>query len=289
MKWPCVFWMWCAVCVALPVSAADQEAVDLTKIDRSVINEPEYSQAPRYCLMVLGPTAETRVWLVLDGDALFVDKNGDGDLSDAVKVVRRGTVQHFDIGKIKTLDGKVYEGVQMSKSYNPNDHWRLYLHGPDKQPQSTVSSKRAGLEFSAAAKEAPIVHFGGAMILSRDGAKRVISRNPNRGEDEDFALRVMFGTPGLGTGTFAAVMWNYAAKQHGPLNWRFEFRSEAVGLPMEVTDRLVRINQTSNSYSASFAPVRVPREAVNGNAKVTLSFPEWPEMKPLTMDFEVTD
>jgi hypothetical protein len=59
-------------------------AVDLTKIDRSLGKEPAYqSKTPQYCLLVFGPQAQVRVWLVLDGDALYLDRNGNGDLTDA--------------------------------------------------------------------------------------------------------------------------------------------------------------------------------------------------------------
>src|SRR5262249_50065817 len=55
---------------------------DLTKIDRTIAKEPAYKSRPKYCLLVFGPEAKTRVWLVLDGDRLYVDRNGNGDLTD---------------------------------------------------------------------------------------------------------------------------------------------------------------------------------------------------------------
>src|SRR6516165_8418947 len=57
------------------------EAVDWDKIDRTIAKEPPYQAKPKYCLVVYGPEAKTRVWLVLDGDVLYVDRNGDGDLT----------------------------------------------------------------------------------------------------------------------------------------------------------------------------------------------------------------
>src|SRR5579871_5179529 len=69
-------------------------AVDLAKIDRTIRKEPAYrSKAPQYCLLVFGPEAKTRVWLVLDldsepweenaaGNSLYVDRNGSGDLTE---------------------------------------------------------------------------------------------------------------------------------------------------------------------------------------------------------------
>src|SRR5437867_2705101 len=63
---------------------ADQvRAGDLATMDRSLRKEPTYkSKQPQYCLLVFGPEAKTRVWLVLDGDALYLDRNGNGDLTD---------------------------------------------------------------------------------------------------------------------------------------------------------------------------------------------------------------
>jgi hypothetical protein len=63
---------------AIPAAAAD-----LSKIDRTIKKEPAYKGKPRYCLLVFGHKATHRVWLVLDGDTLYVDRNGDGDLTEA--------------------------------------------------------------------------------------------------------------------------------------------------------------------------------------------------------------
>ena len=36
---------------------------DLSKVDRTIAKEPIYQTAPRYCLLVFGHEANTRVWL----------------------------------------------------------------------------------------------------------------------------------------------------------------------------------------------------------------------------------
>src|SRR5437762_1445801 len=56
--------------------------VDLSRIDRTLGKEPAYQSRPKYCLLVFGPEAKARVWLVLAGDTLYVDKNGNGDLTE---------------------------------------------------------------------------------------------------------------------------------------------------------------------------------------------------------------
>jgi hypothetical protein len=60
-------------------------AADLSRIDRTLAKEPAYKAKPQYCLLVFGPKAEHRVWLVQDGDLLYVDHNGNGDLTGADK------------------------------------------------------------------------------------------------------------------------------------------------------------------------------------------------------------
>src|SRR5215471_7460239 len=65
----------------LAISSAPAAAIDLNKIDRTIGKEPAYKSAPKYCLLVFGPEAKTRVWLVRDGNVLYVDRNGNGDLT----------------------------------------------------------------------------------------------------------------------------------------------------------------------------------------------------------------
>ena len=56
---------------------------DVPKIERTIRKEPIYkSKTPKYCLLALGPKAEARVWLVLDGEVFYIDRNGNGDLTE---------------------------------------------------------------------------------------------------------------------------------------------------------------------------------------------------------------
>jgi hypothetical protein len=69
--------------LSLLLLAPQAPAIDLAKIDRSIRKEPRYRSRPKYCLLAFGPQARDRVWLVLDGDTLYVDRNGNGDLTEA--------------------------------------------------------------------------------------------------------------------------------------------------------------------------------------------------------------
>jgi RNA polymerase sigma factor (sigma-70 family) len=63
-------------------------AADLSKVDRTFKKEPAYKAGPKYCLLAFGPGAKQRVWLVLDGDTLYVDRKGNGDLTEEGERVR---------------------------------------------------------------------------------------------------------------------------------------------------------------------------------------------------------
>lgn len=97
-------------------------AADPPKIDRAIGPQPKYAGKPAYCLLVFGPDAKHRVWLVRDGDTLFVDKNGNGDLTDPGEAVaktkpRKGREDDesrtFDIGDV-TVGGRTHKGLTVS-------------------------------------------------------------------------------------------------------------------------------------------------------------------------------
>src|SRR5688572_29696369 len=71
-----------ASAVALAALALPAGAVDLASVERKITKEPTYSGKPVYCLLALGADAKTRVWIVRDGDTVYVDKNGNGDLTE---------------------------------------------------------------------------------------------------------------------------------------------------------------------------------------------------------------
>src|SRR5690348_2175721 len=67
----------CLLGSVAPAAAPD----DLAKLPRTVAKEPAYQTQPRYCLLAFGPEAKARAWLVLDGETLYVDRQGTGDLT----------------------------------------------------------------------------------------------------------------------------------------------------------------------------------------------------------------
>src|SRR4029077_15428016 len=90
-------------------------AADLSKVDRAIAKEPAYKSKPKYCLLVFGPEAQTKVWLVQDGDTLYVDRNGNGDLTeDGEKVADQRGEGPAD-GRYSFKVGEVRDGALTHK------------------------------------------------------------------------------------------------------------------------------------------------------------------------------
>ena len=174
--------------MALAASAAD-----LARIDRTIAREPTYRNRPQYCLLVLGPQARTRVWLVQDGNLLYVDRNANGDLTEKGETATWNGPSCV-AGYVTGPDGKSRHGVSLRKYPSSMritvvyEGKRRYIAGdPDADP----------LLFADRPSEAPVVHVGGPLSvqLSHYGFG-----------DGATALRVRVGTPGLGKGAFAGLV-----------------------------------------------------------------------------------
>jgi hypothetical protein len=222
----------------LVLLAPQLQAADLTKIERSIRKEPTYqSKTPRYCLLVFGPEATTRVWLVLDGKTLFVDRNGNGDLTDDSKkvIAKEGSFVYGEDGEIVFDIGAIQDGPRLHKKIALFVRKIDYLAVRDADVKAWLAStpqarglsmhaevempgwkgdgirgravqavsfrdSRGFLTFADKPGEAPVIHFGGPWTVTVSEPHRLVL-----GREQDLFLRV--GTPGLGAGTFAAIAY----------------------------------------------------------------------------------
>jgi hypothetical protein len=225
-----------AVLVFTTVARAD---VDLAKIQRTVSKEPVYRSKPKYCLLVFGPQAKTRVWLVHDGERLYVDRNGNGDLTEpgesvladkreftnvqkgafyfAAGAIRDGTLLHKDLCLwVSRLDRFVGSDrdheVKACLALDPEARtYQLALDvqipgrtgaGLDGRVMHSVSGRDLGgfLRFGNSPHEAPIIHFAGPLQITLETRPKL-----TMGRVGDLSARV--GTPGLGAGTMAFLAY----------------------------------------------------------------------------------
>jgi len=192
-------------------------AADLTKIDRIISKEPYYqTKSPKYCLLVFGSDAKYRVWLVLDGDTLYVDRNGNGDLTEPGKSTKPES-GNTDPASFKPItifgpDGKTEEKLDFAL-YG----WFDYRVGKNTTKVSpSISIWWKGRWFGAWGDETGPCTWGtraqDAPILQIDGPLQMGFEIPaesafQRKGDGQFELSVGVGTKGLGKGAFVHLSY----------------------------------------------------------------------------------
>jgi hypothetical protein len=210
------------------------QAGGLAKIERKIAREPAYqTKTPKYCLLVFGLDAKTRVWLVQDGDTLYVDRRGNGDLTgdgNRVKAKQQtDSYRAFEVGDL-TINGLTHTGlsvtqVKASREAVGNDQeWeRIKKSGPEPwmwwvriTAERAADDKRdlprkigyivngdgAGmLLFADRPQDAPIIHLNGPFTLAlQDRKQRLIAGDRTM-------LQIGVGPQGIGPGTFAFVLY----------------------------------------------------------------------------------
>jgi RNA polymerase sigma factor (sigma-70 family) len=201
---------------APPASAAPKKPLfpDLTKIDRTIVREPTYKTQPFYALLAMGPEAKKRVWLVVDGDTLYVDRNGNGDLTERKNRVRNpkkgefapGMYKHFDSYDLGTV-----EGLHLQLNYWVRD--RDFVPDNDFEKRIRKNHEENGWEFSTLFRinadgtksgqiplcfcrrpqDCQVSHLGGRLTF----ALRAPEFYPLERHSEKNSLNLMIGTPGL--------------------------------------------------------------------------------------------
>ncbi len=227
-----------AALLAATVGAAPAPP-DLAAVDHTLRREPAYrTNAPKYGLLVFGPRAEHRVWLVWDGDTLYVDRNGDGDLTqpgEAVAARQREPGQEegafaFDVGEIPVGGlthreltvfvndlagyGRLFDNHPAAKAALARDpKAKLFSLSVEVQMPGLKGGAPGGrvryttgvtdldgpLLFADRPGDAPVIHFGGPLRVTLYGERPTLRLE----RDQDLVLCV--GTPGAGPGTFAMI------------------------------------------------------------------------------------
>jgi len=248
------------------VTALPLPAADLAKVPRSIAKEPTYAtKAPRYLLLAFGPDAADRVWLVLDDDTLYVDRNGNGDLTEADEAVqtkkRDGADPEtdgrtFEVGEISS-GKRTHKGLtvgtmplaRMSEEIRNLPHAKELLRADSKVQVVTVIlevrhprlrgpgvegrvqmligplDSNGMLTFGGSAKEAPVIHVDGPLQVNFYGNRPSLQI----GREADFILAV--GTPGLGKGTFAMLCYDQTIPANACPTVEIEYAAAKSGDP----------------------------------------------------------
>jgi hypothetical protein len=228
--------------LALAVLAlwAAPAAADLTRIDRTIKKEPAYKGKPKYCLLVFGPEARTRVWLVLDGDTLYVDRNGNGDLTEPggrLKV----TTPNQDPASFGETDILGAGGQKKEKLRFALYGWFNHRQGKTEGVGASVTVSWGGrwygawgdgtseLVFADRPQDAPVLHVGGPLQMGFESRYRNAFIRQGAGL---YNLAVGVGTPGLGKGAFTHLTyWDDGIPKDAHPTAELEFPNKVPGGP----------------------------------------------------------
>lgn len=173
----------------LILGAAPAWGADLKQIPRTIARQPVYrSKAPKFCLLVFGPEAKFRVWLVQDGNDFLIDHNGNGDLTEPGKRGKGSRILTEPNGTTHKLFVRWFRGRNRVLVWL-RGKFRQYAGWNDEDP----------LRFADRPADAPVIHFDGPLGIRFYNKPPVLP--PGRVVEIDLTV----GTPGLGKGSFAAV------------------------------------------------------------------------------------
>jgi hypothetical protein len=195
---------------AMFFTAGSAAAVDFASIDRHIVKEPAYKHKPLYCLALIGPEAKTRVWLVLDGEKLYVDKNCNGDLTDDGPPGELSDKQDsFDIVDVSPDGGKTVYQFDVFLWNRPalRDPTRepfnqsVHVTFPDKRRFGAWGDHHRPLMFDADRDRAPVLHYDGPLRMGFEIRKPLALANGG------YELSACVGTPGSAPGAWVHLMY----------------------------------------------------------------------------------
>ncbi len=294
--------LWTIAAVVLSSLAVPALSGDLAKVDRTIAKLPQLtSEHPEYCLLVFGADLHKRVWLVHDGPVLYVDRNGNGDLTEPDERVTADPDYGDPSGGYKFKAGNISDGQLVHKDMQvrwfrldhlkgsdprvkalleQNPKWRGCSVSIDVDMPGQLGSGIGGrvaceaswqdasglFHFGASPETAPIINFGGPWQIT------CYSKEPwHLGGLNEFDLAM--GTPGIGPGATAFVAYE------GVIPPDVKPVVKVVYPPQEEGQRSVEKTYELEHRCCGinlYGDINVPTDVGLGAADVEISLPSWP-------------
>ena len=289
--------------------AADQteSPIDYDSLERRLIKEPDYrSLKPLYGLLVFGRQAHLTMWVVLDDDTVYLDRNGNGDLTEPGE--RFDKEEDCQDIAVPGPDGKtrcVIMRFRSNRSLLVPRAWKV--DEAKGVPRNLVVEVRVRgapafheyCDMSAPSddpQKAPLAHFDGPLTI---GVQQVGWKVPAR-----YALRKGENPPELcgcvvGTMSESQECWVVVESCHGYASRNYRFprdvhpTADVEFPPLSPDDSPLKTSYTLGKFccGAVFAgPIRVPDSVGIGSAKER-RFDTWPAgaVRPSTIELPILD
>lgn len=135
-------------------------------IQRAIRKPPRFASRSRvYCLLTFaGKSQRVPVWVIVDGDRLYVDRNANGDLTDAGERFDAGRKRDITTGLTHPHLRRRYSKLQIRWA-NPMRR-KLLIVSVTVGGVYRLQSIQEGDTLADKPGDAPIVRFGGALQVS---------------------------------------------------------------------------------------------------------------------------
>lgn len=258
-------------CALLIVGQARASTNVMSNMDRTIIKEPAYQSTPKYSLITLGESGAVKVWMVEDGNRLFVDKNANGDLTDDGPPIQPGNVRHLDVNRwdfeyrldaITPSNGSRHTSFILRR-WNYNDKEDSYGLSLSVDGRLPMYAGWFGTFWSTNQAQAPVIHFGGPFT------PRLLRRKEFTIGEKGQRLSLCFLNPGSGPGAQSRLSIDALPNLVVP-ELNIEWPTAARGEPLRTSYVLTRRCCYWEFYTTEFD---LPKGVVAGKAKVTVELP----------------
>jgi len=258
-----------------------------------VLRQPAYGSArPGYALVVFGADERCRVWLVSDGRALYVDRNGNRDLTEPDECVEPDDRGDY-VCDVLACDRDGRKGtyrLRVTPAADGEEAGIKYLSVHPVEDIQRFHSTAGIVRFGRTPEDAPVIPIDGPLrFVLMDhwtGATTCRILPPDGGEHE---FSILVATPIRGTEEEAYVYPNLWALQGGDLpDVRAEFEPREPGSATLVPSVHVWQCDCARRYRCT---VDVPPATATRSARLVVSVPGWRygELKPATFELRYGD
>ncbi|QDT56134.1 hypothetical protein Pan44_41850 [Caulifigura coniformis] len=273
------------LCCSIGASASGNEL--LTKLDRTIVREPKYENRPRYTLLVFGDRAQQLIWMVEDGQILYIDRNANRDLTDdgpiqATNLNKPGLVSsrlrlQYVLTEFGTADSFLHKDFSLHRWNNDAESQDSYGLSLSVDGAVPMYSGWFNAFWAATPKEAPVFHFAAPLTPHLLRSKEFVIGRPldrlsicfaNIGLEKADATRLSIDSLPAGVTFEVDIDWP-VAQGSKPLKTRHTIHERCCYWEF---------------YTTTF---RAPAEAVPGSATVTVHVPIGFPLPLATNQFQV--
>jgi hypothetical protein len=211
--------------------------------------------------------------VVLDGGKLYVDRNGNGDLTDdgmieATPVLSNPPKSYVfavsDVGPAK--QETKYTLMVSTLTVGASQPAAILSVTRDGRPGQKVGP--TDLRFTDKPEDARVLHFGSRVFAVRPSIIFPTTLDAEKATE----FRVQVGTPGVGAGSFVSFLNGDLAKNRNPVA-EFTFQPARVG-DEPIVKRVTLDGRCCGDQF--FGAVEVPKGTIGDRVRVLLHFPDCP-------------